>query len=281
MEALSTFPAERREALLGALWFEEAYVPASAIPELSAHLRANAAEYATALAAEDSGVVVYVNVHAGRFIEQLGSSLAAGFIVTIDYGDTTWGLIQGARRGEFPFRVYGDWQKDYVPRPNDPYSAPGTQDMTSDVNFTDLARAGRQAGLEVLHYGPERDVTGDELPELLRAARAGAVAEFLGNPVFKVLVLGTRASDVFTGPLMTPLPLSAGEKTSRSRGGGRSRTSRRTSPHSRFAWPAFTQHGRLSEPRSGSLWRCCGSGRAGRGPARRGAQSGSHPSPRP
>src|SRR6185436_18523028 len=120
-------------------------------------------------AAEDSGVVQYVNVHAGRFIRELGSAMAAGFIVTIDYGDTTWGLVQGARRGEFPFRVYGDWQ-DYVPRPNDPYAAPGTQDMTADVNFTDLARAGRDAGLHVIHYGPERDVIGDDLPGVLRAA---------------------------------------------------------------------------------------------------------------
>jgi hypothetical protein len=35
---------------------------------------------------------------------------------------------------------------------------------------------------------------------------------FLGNPLFKVLVLGCRLSDVFAGPLMTSLPLSAGER---------------------------------------------------------------------
>jgi SAM-dependent MidA family methyltransferase len=213
METLAGFPAEKREALLAALWFEEAYVPASAIPELAAHLAANAAEYATALAAENSGVVVYVNVHACRFIRELGSCLAAGYIVTIDYGGTTWGLVEGARRGELPFRVYGDWQ-DYHPRPNDPYCAPGSQDMTADVNFTELARAGREAGLEVLHFGPERDVTGDDLPGVLRAsAEQESAAEFLGNPVFKILVLGTRASDVFNGPLLSPLPLtrSAGD----------------------------------------------------------------------
>jgi len=207
MAALAALPAAEREARQGALWFEEAYVQAAAVPELAAHLRAGAAEYATALAAEGSGVVAYVNVHAGRFMCELGSSLAAGSIVTIDYGDTTWGLIQGARRGDFPFRVYGDWQ-DYVPRPNDPYAAPGTQDLTADVSFTDLARAGEQAGLRVLHFGPERDVTGADLPDLLRdAADQESLAEFLGNPAFKVLVLGTHESDVFTGPLMTPLPL--------------------------------------------------------------------------
>ena len=212
MEALAALPATTREPLLNSLWFEEAYVSTSAVPELAAHLGAHAAEYATALAAEDSGVVTYVNVHAGRFIREVASSLKAGFVVTLDYGETTQGLVQGARRGEFPFRVYGQW-RDYVPRPNDPYAAPGTQDMTADVNFTELARAGQEAGLEVLHFGPERDVTGDDLPALLvAAADQEATATFLGNPLFKILVLGSRPSTVFAGPLMTSLPLSAREQ---------------------------------------------------------------------
>jgi len=212
MAALWRFPAPRAEALLGGLSFEEAYVPVAAVPALAAHLAANAGQYAVALATEDSGVVLYVNVHAGRFIRELATALRAGFIVTIDYGDTTWGLVRGARRGDFPFRVYGEWQ-DYVPRPNDPYAAPGSQDMTADVNFTDLARAGQDAGLHVLHYGPERDVVGDELPAVIATgARQPGVAEFLGNPVFKVLVLGTRPGDLFAGALLSPLPLSCKEQ---------------------------------------------------------------------
>jgi len=213
MKALFALPPEQRNALLaGSLWFEEVYVPATALPELAAHLATNAADYATALAAEDSGVVLYVNTHADRFIRELGSALRAGAIVTIDYGETAWGLVQGARRGDFPFRVYGEWQ-DYVPRPNDPYSAPGTQDMTADVNFTALANAGREAGLEVLHFGPERDVTGEALSRLLdEAAHQNTVFEFLGNPLFKVLVLGKGASTPFTGPLLSPLALAAREQ---------------------------------------------------------------------
>jgi SAM-dependent MidA family methyltransferase len=219
MESLAALPAEQRDDLLARIWFEETYVPAAAIPELAAHLAINAAAYATALAADDSGVVAYVNVHADRFIRELGGSLAAGFAVTIDYGDTIWGLVQGARRGELPFRVYGA-DRDYVPRPNDPYAAPGTQDLTADVSFTALAQAGRDAGLTVAHYGPERDLVGDDLPALLQAAAAGddAVAEFLGNPVFKVLVLARRESGLFAGPLMSPLPLAPeGQPLPRSR----------------------------------------------------------------
>jgi SAM-dependent MidA family methyltransferase len=212
LEAISGFPAEEREARLALLWFEEAYVPVALIPALAEQLSANASEYAIALAAGDSGVVLYVNVHAADFMRELGASLAAGFVVTIDYGDATFGLVQGARRGDFPFRVYRD-SADYRPRPNDPYAAPGEQDMTADVDFTALTRAGRDAGLELVHFGHERDVSGEDLPELLRAAaEQPAFAKFLGNPVFKVLVLGTRQVDLFGGPFASPIALSHREQ---------------------------------------------------------------------
>ena len=65
----------------------------------------------------------------------------------------------------------------------------------------------------MVHFGPERDVSGDELPELVRAAADHpAYPNFLGNPVFKVLVLGTRVSNAFTGPLASPLPLTRREQ---------------------------------------------------------------------
>jgi SAM-dependent MidA family methyltransferase len=212
LEAIWRLPSRERDAALDSVWFEEAYVPASAVPELAAHLAANAREYATALAAEVSGVVVYVNVHAGSFIRELGSSLAAGFVLTIDYGDSTWGLVQGARRGDFPFRVYGETREDH-PRPNDPYAAPGSQDMTADVNFTELANAGEAVGLHLIHFGPERDVSGDSLPELLRAAQDGdRLGKFLGHPGFKLLMLGTRPSGAFITPLSTALSLHAREQ---------------------------------------------------------------------
>jgi SAM-dependent MidA family methyltransferase len=207
MSALWRVEDSERATALASVWFEEAYVPVSALPELASHVAANAREYATALAAEDSGVVLYVNVHAAGFIRELGSSLKSGFVVTIDYGETTWGLVQGARRGDFPFRVYGEQLED-VPRPNDPYAAPGSQDLTTDVNFTELFSAGEVAGLKLVHFGPERDLSGEALSELLRtAANARRVAKFLGHPGFKVLILATRRSDAFATPLTTSLPL--------------------------------------------------------------------------
>jgi len=212
LATVATLPAERRDAAFSALWFEEIYVPVALIPELAAVLAENAADYAAALAAADSGVVLYVNVHATRFMREVGASLRAGFVVTIDYGDTTFGLVRGARRGDFPFRVYRD-ASDFRPRPNDPYAAPGTQDMTADVNFSELARAGEKSGLCVVHYGAERDLAGEELPELVRAAdEQPAFAKFLGNPVFKLLVLGSRSTTAFSGRLTSPLPLASREQ---------------------------------------------------------------------
>jgi hypothetical protein len=56
-------------------------------------------------------------------------------------------------------------------------------------------------------------VSGDELPELVRAAAEQApFARFVGNPVFKLLVLGKRTSTEFTGPLSSPLPLTRREQ---------------------------------------------------------------------
>jgi SAM-dependent MidA family methyltransferase len=215
MGALAPLAADERDARLAGLWFEEAYVPVAFVPALARHLAENAHEYATALAAEDSGVVVYVNVHADGFVRELGASLAAGFIVTIDYGDSTSGLVSGARRGDFPFRVYGA-SKPYVPRPNDPYAAPGSQDLTADVNFTALTRAGGAAGLTLVHFGPERDVMGMALSAAVRsgALEREPLAKFAGNPGFKVLVLGARASDAFAAPLVTPLRVEAREQDS-------------------------------------------------------------------
>ncbi|HEY6726731.1 MAG TPA: SAM-dependent methyltransferase, partial [Polyangiaceae bacterium] len=179
--------------LLNQVWFDEVRVPACYFEPLLELLRAGAEPYARALGRENSGVVQYVNVHARRYVRDLAQVLAAGQIMTIDYGDTTAGLVQGARRGKFPFRVYCD-EGDYHPRANHPYTWPGSQDLTADVNFTDLALAGLGAGLELVYYGPERALAGAELPRVIASADQKPFAKFVGNSVFKLLVLGRDAA---------------------------------------------------------------------------------------
>ena len=191
-------PQHRQQCLLG-LWFREIYVDVSETPALAKHLSANALQYALALAAEDSGITSYINLRAANFMRQLGASLSAGFVLTIDYGDSTCGLAKSARLGAFPFRIYFDGE-DHIPRPNDPYLVPGTQDMTADVNFTDLAGAGREVGLEVIHFGHERAIVGADLHDVLQAPEQEGIEAFLGAPVFKMLLQSTRRSDFFQPP---------------------------------------------------------------------------------
>ena len=69
--------AQTREGLAGAIWFEEAYVPAAAISDVAAHLIANADEYGAAITAQNSGIVAYINTHADRFIGKLGDAVRA------------------------------------------------------------------------------------------------------------------------------------------------------------------------------------------------------------
>ena len=191
MAALAGLPVARRDELLDALWFAEAYVPP---PPFQSWPRTSPSMPLTTPSPwrpTTPGVMAYVNVHAGRFIRELGASLAAGIIVTIDYGDTTR-ASSTAHAAAISLPRLRRWQ-DYVPRPNDPYAAPGTQDMTADVNFTDVANAGGGGWLAVIHFGPERDVAAMRCRRCsTRRKRTIHVAEFLGNPVFKVLVLGKR-----------------------------------------------------------------------------------------
>lgn len=206
MTFIYALPNAETQSLLGGVWCDEVRVPASAFEALSEVLHGGADQYSRALAQEASGVVQYVNVHAAGYIKDLAQVLRAGQIMTIDYGDTTWGLVHGARRGKFPFRIYCD-EGDYRPRPNHPYTWPGAQDLTADVNFTDLALAGLRSDLELTYYGPERAITGSELSQVLRSTDQKPFARFVGNSVFKILVLGRGASYCPTGAGLEPFPL--------------------------------------------------------------------------
>ena len=144
MEALAAGPPERARRLLGALWFEEAYVPAAAIPELAAHLAANAdAVRARRSPPRTPASWLYVNVHAGRFIRELGRVAARRLRRDDRLRRHHLGPGPGrpARRAPLP-RLRRPAGLRAAPERS--VRAPGTQDMTADVNFTDLARAGRR-----------------------------------------------------------------------------------------------------------------------------------------
>ena len=87
-----------------------------------------------------------------RLIANLAAVLrrpgSLGVALFIDYGDAT---IDGIDTDESRLRVYA---ADQV-HGRDPYRAPGTSDLTWDVDFGEVGRLARRHGLRVRFAGPQ------------------------------------------------------------------------------------------------------------------------------
>jgi SAM-dependent MidA family methyltransferase len=167
LEALAG--SDSYEAAAQALQFHEVYVPATAIPELAAHLRRYARLYALELAKDDRGVVTYVNLGVEKFVQGAAQILKAGYVFTLDYGSNWEGII--AQDSHPHLRTYGpahteenrnagpDWEPDAQSNAerdtSDPYRGPSLNDMTTDVNFSLMAAEGKVAGLTTLYFGAQ------------------------------------------------------------------------------------------------------------------------------
>ena len=89
------------------------------------------------------GERVEAGLEAQRWMPRIASAVRPGFVVIIDYGYTRDELLAGRRRGTIMcYRQHS--------ATDNPYEAPGEQDITAHVNFTALRAAGEQAGLECL-----------------------------------------------------------------------------------------------------------------------------------
>lgn len=82
-------------------------------------------------------------------VQALAGSVAAGRLLLIDYGGTGAEVHDGRRP---PVRTYIGGQPG-----GDPLQAPGTQDMTADVDFGQLARAAEAAGVSTELLAPQPD----------------------------------------------------------------------------------------------------------------------------
>ena len=77
------------------------------------------------------------------WMERVAASIPRGFAVIIDYGYTQGEQKAGRHRGTvMSYRQHT--------ASDDPYAAPGEQDITAHVNFTALRAAGEASGLEAL-----------------------------------------------------------------------------------------------------------------------------------
>ena len=91
----------------------------------------------------EEGERVEAGLEAQRWMPRIVAAVPRGFVVIIDYGYTREELLAGRRRGTILcYRRHS--------ASDNPYEAPGEQDITAHVNFTALRAAGEQAGLDCL-----------------------------------------------------------------------------------------------------------------------------------
>jgi SAM-dependent MidA family methyltransferase len=90
----------------------------------------------------ETGERVEVALAANRYMREVAAAMARGFFVTVDYGYTREEQLAGRHRGTvMTYRQHSAGAN--------PYEAPGEQDITAHVNFTALAAAARESGLQV------------------------------------------------------------------------------------------------------------------------------------
>jgi SAM-dependent MidA family methyltransferase len=149
-----------------------------------------------------------IGLAARAWMRTLGERLAEGAILVIDYGFP---------RHEYyhPQRAMGTLMCHYRHQAHgDPFLHPGEQDVTAHVDFSALADAARDAGLEVLGYATQAqflvncgitDVLGEaNIENALHYAPLAAEANKLLSPaemgeLFKVLAVGRRVARPLLG----------------------------------------------------------------------------------
>ena len=140
-----------------------------------------------------------INLAARAWMRTLGERLAEGAIIVIDYGFPR-------REYYHPQRAMGTLMCHYRHQAHaDPFVHPGEQDVTAHVDFSALAEAARDAGLEVLGYAAQgqflvncgiTQVLGEaNIENALHYAPLAAEANKLLSPaemgeLFKVLAVG-------------------------------------------------------------------------------------------
>jgi len=90
----------------------------------------------------EAGERIEISLPAQRWITQIAHTIERGFLLIIDYGYTRNQQLAGHHRGTLmAYRQHS--------ASANPYEAPGEQDLTAHVNFTALAAAAAQAGMQV------------------------------------------------------------------------------------------------------------------------------------
>ncbi len=90
----------------------------------------------------EAGERIEASLIAQRYMSQIAAAIKRGFIIAIDYGYTREEQLAGRHRGTIAaYRQHS--------MSANPYEAPGEQDITAHVNFTALAAAAEERGMQV------------------------------------------------------------------------------------------------------------------------------------
>jgi SAM-dependent MidA family methyltransferase len=165
-------------------------------------------EAARRLPADEGDYITEINLAAEAWIAAWGTRLRQGALLLIDYGYP---------RDEFylPSRSQGTLMCHYQHRAHDdPFLWPGLADITGSVDFTAMAEAGFDAGLDVLGYASQGqfllncgllDCLARRGPEgSVDYVRAASAVQKLTRPremgeLFKVLALGRGMEEPLVG----------------------------------------------------------------------------------
>jgi SAM-dependent MidA family methyltransferase len=90
----------------------------------------------------EPGERIEVCLSAQRWMKQIADVISRGFLLIIDYGYTRAEQLAGRHRGTLMAYRHHSASRD-------PYQAPGEQDLTAHINFTALATAAEQSGMQV------------------------------------------------------------------------------------------------------------------------------------
>lgn len=149
-----------------------------------------------------------INLAARAWIAEWGRILQQGTLLLIDYGFPQ-------REYYHPQRVEGTLMCHYRHHAHaDPFWLPGLNDITAHVDFTAVAEAGHEAGLDVLGYTSQAQfLLNCGLAQLLEARQADGAAAYaalasnaqkLVSPaemgeLFKVMALGRKIDEPLLG----------------------------------------------------------------------------------
>lgn len=152
--------------------------------------------------------VTEIGLRAQGLTASLATRLGTGVMLFIDYGF-------GSAEFHHPQRSAGTLMCHYRHRAHDdPFFLPGLQDVTAHVDFTAVAEAAVEAGLEVLGYTTQaRFLVNCGITDLLAAEDAGQPGRYLPiasqahrlmspaelGELFKVLALGRRFEEPLRG----------------------------------------------------------------------------------